>query len=115
SSPRMAWLIAEGETPYRLAARVKLRSSATARKAANVLRSLRSIRESSSQAFVFNPYYSKTLCGHTLELGTAGNIGTAAKKASSPMEMMRNGKNVGWMAKVTDEQYLAGPQTKAKE
>ena len=26
-----------------------------------------------------------------------------------------NGKNVEWMEKVTDEQYLAGPQTKAKE
>lgn len=26
-----------------------------------------------------------------------------------------NGKNVEWMEKVTDEQYLAGPQTKGKE
>jgi len=26
-----------------------------------------------------------------------------------------NGKNVEWMEKVTDEQYLAGPQTNAKE
>jgi hypothetical protein len=26
-----------------------------------------------------------------------------------------NGKNVEWMEKVTDEEYLAGPETKAKE
>jgi len=26
-----------------------------------------------------------------------------------------NGKNVEWMEKATDEQYLAGPQTNAKE
>src|SRR5947207_3658295 len=35
---KIAWLIAEGDTPCRLAARVKLRSSAPERKAATVTR-----------------------------------------------------------------------------
>lgn len=38
SRPRTAWLSAERDTPIRFAARVKLRSSATARKAASTLR-----------------------------------------------------------------------------
>ena len=39
SSPRTAWLSADRETPTRFAARVKLRSSATARKAASTFKS----------------------------------------------------------------------------
>ena len=51
SSPRIEWLSADGLTPRRRAAFVKLLSSATARKAARTLRSFRSICE----------YYSQTL------------------------------------------------------
>ena len=71
SSPRIAWLMAEGETASRLAAFVKLRSSATARKAAKMLRSFRSIRELHSQALVLYTYYSKIRFGLTFELGNA--------------------------------------------
>jgi hypothetical protein len=49
SSVRIAWLMAEGETPRRFAAFVKLRSSATARKVASEVRSLGSIHEFYSQ------------------------------------------------------------------
>src|SRR5438105_4205682 len=45
SSPRIAWLSAEGVTPRRVAARVKLRSSATARNADRTLSSSRTICE----------------------------------------------------------------------
>ena len=45
----MVWLIADGETPCRLAARVKLFSSATATKAANEVKSAGIIDESYSQ------------------------------------------------------------------
>jgi hypothetical protein len=69
----MAWLIAEGDTPSRLPAFVKLRSSATAKNAARIFSSFRSIYEFRSQALVFFPYYSKTLFGHTLELGNRKN------------------------------------------
>src|SRR2546422_6981047 len=45
SSPRIAWLTAEVDTPRRFAARVKLRSSATARNADRRLSSSRTICE----------------------------------------------------------------------
>ena len=49
SSPRIAWLSAEGETPRRFAAFVKLRSSATARNADRTFSSSPTIRELYSQ------------------------------------------------------------------
>jgi hypothetical protein len=52
SSPRIARLRAEGDTPSRRAARVKLRSSATARNAERTLSSSRTIDESYSQRLV---------------------------------------------------------------
>ena len=45
SRPRTAWLSADRETPTRFAARVKLRSSATARKAARTFKSFSCIGE----------------------------------------------------------------------
>jgi hypothetical protein len=45
STPRTAWLSAERDTPTRFAARVKLRSSATARKAARTFKSSSCIGE----------------------------------------------------------------------
>src|SRR2546427_1938330 len=58
SSPRIAWLSAEGDTPSRFAARVKLRSSATARKADRTLSSSRTICEWYSQTLVAFTDYS---------------------------------------------------------
>src|SRR5438093_2517370 len=58
SSPRIAWLRAEGDTPSRFAARVKLRSSATARKAERTLSSSRTIYEWYSQTLVDFTNYS---------------------------------------------------------
>src|SRR5207244_10963574 len=58
SSPRIAWLSAEGDTPSRFAARVKLRSSATARNADRTLSSSRTICESYSQTLVDFTDYS---------------------------------------------------------
>jgi hypothetical protein len=48
SSARIAWLSAEGETPICAAARVKLRASATARKASRALMFCRGIVEVNS-------------------------------------------------------------------
>src|SRR5437016_12146432 len=62
SSPRIAWLSAEGDTPRRFAARVKLRSSATARNADRTLSSSRTICE----------YYSQTLLDFTGYTGVHG-------------------------------------------
>src|SRR5882672_11097731 len=67
--------MAEGETPSRLPAFVKLRSSATATNTARMFRSFRSIYEFHSQALVFYTYYSKTAFGHTLELRDGKDVG----------------------------------------
>src|SRR3989442_3051873 len=64
SSPRIAWLTAEVETPRRFAARVKLRSSATARNADRTLSSSRTICE----------YYSQTLLDFSGYSGVRGPI-----------------------------------------
>src|SRR5450759_3974454 len=69
SSPRIAWLIAEGVTPIRLAARVKLRSSATVRNAAKMLRSSRAILELYSQLLVHFPVLSNARFSLTLSSG----------------------------------------------
>src|SRR4051794_18263664 len=73
SSPRIAWLMADGDTPWRLAAFVKLRSSATVTNAARMLRSFLSIHESYSQALVFSTYYSRKQFGRTLEWKDRGD------------------------------------------
>src|SRR5436190_15138796 len=52
SSPPIAWLSAEVDTPSRFAARVKLRSSATVRKAERTPSSSRTILEWYSQSLV---------------------------------------------------------------
>src|SRR4051812_10559881 len=52
SRRRIAWLTAEVDTPRRFAARVKLRSSATARNASKTMRSTRAIHEYYSRALV---------------------------------------------------------------
>jgi hypothetical protein len=49
SSARIVWLSADGETPICAAARVKLRSSATALKASKALILLRAIDEKNSK------------------------------------------------------------------
>jgi len=66
SSPRMAWLIAEGDTPNRLAARVKLRSSATTTKADNALRSFSGICEFYSQTLARESILSSARFRHTV-------------------------------------------------
>src|SRR3989441_6081554 len=58
SIPRIAWLRAEVDTPSRFAARVKLRSSATARNADRTLSSSRTICEWYSQTLVDFTDYS---------------------------------------------------------
>src|SRR5438128_5511362 len=63
-SPRIAWLSAEVDTPRRFAARVKLRSSATARNADRTLSSSRTICE----------YYSQTLLDFTGYSGRHGPV-----------------------------------------
>src|SRR5688572_27552696 len=70
SSARMEWLIAEGETPSRFAARVKLRSSATIRNADRVVRSrsLVCICELYSQEYVDLCDFSRFQFSLTLEL-----------------------------------------------
>src|SRR3989454_6262724 len=70
SSPRIAWLSAEVDTPRRFAARVKLRSSATVRKAERTPSSSRTILEWYSQSLVDLTGYSgaqpaATLIGRT--------------------------------------------------
>src|SRR5437016_5388236 len=62
SSPRIAWLSAEVDTPRRCAARVKLRSSATVRNADRTLSSSRTICE----------YYSQTLLDYSRYSGAHG-------------------------------------------
>src|SRR2546428_1127714 len=64
SSARFAWVTAEVETPRRFAARVKLRSSATARNADRTLSSSRTICE----------YYSQTLLDFSGYSGVRGPI-----------------------------------------
>jgi hypothetical protein len=71
SNSRMAWLIAEGETPRRFAARVKLRSSATIRNAERAPRSILSICEFYSQWLIHLWDFSKALVAVTLVLGDA--------------------------------------------
>src|SRR5213594_722573 len=73
SSPRIAWLTAEVETPRRFAARVKLRSSATARNADRTLSSSRTICEWYSQTLVDFTDYSGQEWGATLELEDGEN------------------------------------------
>src|SRR2546427_4944082 len=75
SSPRIAWLSAEVDTPRRFAARVKLRSSATARNADRTLSSSRTICE----------YYSQTLLDFTGYLGRHGPV------TIGPMDIKRSG------------------------
>src|SRR5438552_17674096 len=73
SSPRIAWLIAEADTPRRFAARVKLRSSATARNADRTLSSSRTICEWYSQTLVDFPGYSGQKWVVTLRLEARSN------------------------------------------
>src|SRR5881296_275878 len=61
SSSRIAWLSAEGVTPRRLAARVKLRSSATARNADRTLSSSRTICELYSLTLVDYSRYCRAV------------------------------------------------------
>src|SRR2546421_2191627 len=61
SSPRIAWLSAEGVTPRRVAARVKLRSSATARNADRTLSSSRTICERYSLTLVDYSRYCRAV------------------------------------------------------
>src|SRR5437879_6934510 len=61
SSSRIAWDTAEGVTPRRLAARVKLRSSATARNADRTLSSSRTIREPYSLTLVDYSRYCRAV------------------------------------------------------
>src|SRR2546426_6214880 len=68
SSPRIAWLRAELDTPSRLAARVKLCCSATARKADRTLSSSRTICEWYSQTLVDFADYSGAQWAATLSL-----------------------------------------------
>src|SRR6266853_3301084 len=75
SSPRIAWLSAEVDTPRRFAARVKLRSSATARNADRTLSSSRTICE----------YYSQTL------LDSSGYSGAHAPATIGRMDIKRSG------------------------
>src|SRR5215472_7257754 len=75
----MAWLIAEGETPSRLAARVKLRSSATTTKADNAVRSFSAICELYSLALVLSGPLSFAPFRLTLELEK-----TKPRPSSSP-------------------------------
>src|SRR5438552_376287 len=73
SSSRIAWLRAEVDTPSRLAARVKLRSSATARNADRTLSSSRTICEWYSQTLVDFPGYSGQKWVVTLRLEARSN------------------------------------------
>jgi hypothetical protein len=66
SSPRIAWLSADGDTPSRFAARVKLRSSATAKNTDNTLSSSRTIPEWYSPTLVDLSNYSACLGRATL-------------------------------------------------
>src|SRR3989454_9253190 len=75
SSPRIAWLSAEVDTPRRFAARVKLRSSATARNADRTLSSSRTICE----------YYSQTL------LDFSGYQGAHGPATMGRMDIKRSG------------------------
>src|SRR5436190_433674 len=80
SSPRTAWLSAEVETPSRFAARVKLRSSATARNADKTLSSSRTICE----------WYSQTLVDFT-DYSGARSVATLVSRRT--MEKRRLGKS----------------------
>src|SRR6266576_366667 len=75
SSPRIAWLSAEVDTPRRFAARVKLRSSATVRNADRTLSSSRTICE----------YYSQTLLDFTAYSRRCGPV------TIGPMDIKRGG------------------------
>src|SRR2546425_3108477 len=75
SSPRIESLSAEVDPPRRFAARVKLRSSATARNAERTLSSSRTICE----------YYSQTLLDFTGYLGRHGPV------TIGPMDIKRSG------------------------
>src|SRR3989449_2329001 len=75
SNPRIAWLTAEVDTPRRFAARVKLRSSATARNADRTLSSSRTICE----------YYSQTL------LDFSGYQGAHGPATMGRMDIKRSG------------------------
>src|SRR3989441_677103 len=66
SSSRIAWLSAEGVTPRRLAARVKLRSSATARNADRTLSSSRTICERHSLTLVDYSRYCRAVAPVTI-------------------------------------------------
>src|SRR3989442_1719205 len=66
SSPRIAWLSAEGVTPRRLAARVKLRSSATARNADRTLSSSLTICERYSLTLVDYSRYCRAVPSVTI-------------------------------------------------
>src|SRR5437867_182641 len=80
SSPRTAWLSAEVETPIRFAARVKLRSSATARNADKTLSSSRTICE----------WYSQTLVDFT-DYSGARSVATLVSRRT--MEKRRLGRS----------------------
>src|SRR5438445_5404457 len=80
SSPRIAWLRAEVDTPSRLAARVKLRSSATARNADRTLSSSRTICEWYSQTLVDFPGYSDGYSVATLDVEGRTHAETQAWK-----------------------------------
>ena len=87
SSPRIAWLSAEGETPSRLAACVKLRSSATARNADRTLSSSRTIREWYSQTLVDFADYSGRPPAATLRRTKEARRCRSARLGKSSLEV----------------------------
>jgi hypothetical protein len=74
SRPRIVWLNAEVDTSSRFAARVKLRSSATARNAERTLSSSRTICELYSQTFVDSTGYSGVRSAATLTSGRSEEV-----------------------------------------
>src|SRR5881409_3621941 len=96
SSPRIAWLSAEVDTPRRFAARVKLRSSATARNADRTLSSSRTICE----------WYSITLLDFSGYSGAHRPVTIALEEhvEQGQLDIKRSDKTADWMEKVSDEE-----------